>query len=123
MLETMNSYNRFNPAIRRITNDKKLNAAEKQKKLTELQAAINKFFADNRATAEKFTKQTDTEEAKLNIAGFTAKCPEICQDYSSKQEPSASSLMKVPTTFCTSMNTAYTKFQNEIDSQRTKIAA
>lgn len=119
----MNSYNRFNPAINRITNNRKLTPAEKQKKLGDLQAAIQKFFADNRTTADKFTKQTDTEAAKLDVMQFIVKCPQIIQDYSFKQATSASSLMDAPTQFCTEMNTAFTTFQNVINAQRAKVAA
>lgn len=123
MLETMNSYRRFDPAIKRIINNRKLTPAERQKKLSDLQAAIQKFFADNRTTAEKFTKQTDTDAAKLDVMQFIVKCPQIIQDYSFKQATSASSLMDSPTQFCTAMNTAYNNFQNVIDTQRAKVAA
>lgn len=119
----MNLYNRFNSAINRITNNRKLTPAEKQKKLGDLQAAIQKFFADNRTTADKFTKQTDTEAAKLDVMKFIVKCPQIIQDYSFKQATQASSLMDAPTQFCTEMNTAFTTFQNVIDAQRAKVAA
>lgn len=123
MLSTMNSYNRFNPATKRIMNNRKLTAAEKQKKLADLQAEIQKFFTANRATADKFSKQTDTDAAKLDVMQFYQKCPQILQDYSSKQATSASSLMQSPTKFCTDMNTAYNTFQTAIDAQRSKIAA
>lgn len=104
-------------------NDRKLTPAEKQKKLTDLQTAIQKFFTDNRTTADKFTKQTDTDAAKLDVTGFMQKCPQILQDYTTKQSPSATSLMSAPTKFCTDMNTAYNTFQTAIDAQRAKIAA
>lgn len=104
-------------------NNRKLTAAEKQKKLADLQAEIQKFFTANRATADKFSKQTDTDAAKLDVMQFYQKCPQILQDYSSKQATSASSLMQSPTKFCTDMNTAYNTFQTAIDAQRSKIAA
>lgn len=104
-------------------NNRKLTAAEKQKKLGDLQTAIQKFFADNRATADKFTKQTDTDAAKLDVMQFVQKCPQILQDYQSKQATSASSLMNAPTKFCTDMNTAYNTFQSAIDAQRSKVGA
>lgn len=123
MLTTMNTYNRFQPAIKRVMNSKKLTPAEKQKKLNDLQTAIQKFFTDNRATAEKFTTQTNTDAAKLDVMQFIVQCPQIIQNYSFAQAIPATTLMNVPIQYCAELNKAFTTFQNVIDTQRTKIVA
>lgn len=118
----MNKYNRFQPAIKKVMNSR-LPPAEKQKKLNDLQTAIQKFFADNRATADKFTTQIDTAAAKLDVMQFIVKCPLIIQDYSFAQAIPATTLMNVPNQYCTDLNKAFTTFQNVIDAQRAKITA
>lgn len=121
MLSTMNSYNRFNPAIRKIQNNRNLKPEDKAKKLDELQKAIQNFFTKNRETADKYIKQTDTDAAKLDVMQFYQKCPQILQDYSTKQATSASSLMNVPSKFCTDMNTVFNTFQSTVDGARAKL--
>lgn len=117
----MNS-NQFQPAVKKIMKSN-LTPVEKQKKLTDLQKEIQTFYTANRATADKFTTQTDKDAAGLDVMKFIVKCPQILQNYSSTQATSATDLVKVPIQFCNDLDTAFNTFQKVIDEQRSKIAA